>query len=250
MIYDGFLFFNELELLELRLNELSDVVDRFILVESSVTHSGRPKPMFFRENIKLFEKWLPRIIHVEIYDTPDDPAPFAREIFQRNQILRGIPADASWGDILIVSDLDEIPRAATLKKVLPAIHSPHTLSMKSYGGYMNARSGDWAYAKVTPLSIFMGTTPEKLRHAQHPLIENGGWHFSYVGGGLRVHEKMKAFSHQEPAVQKWNDLGLLEENLKRGIGVFGGAMVFEALDDSFPRYLLENRERFKGMVWE
>ena len=59
-IYDGFLFFNELDLLEIRLNTLNDVVDYFILVESSVTHAGKSKSFIFEENKDKFTKFLPK----------------------------------------------------------------------------------------------------------------------------------------------------------------------------------------------
>ena len=68
MIYDGFMFFNELELLEIRLHELSDVVDRFILVESPITHSGKHKPLYFaaaREEPR-FAPFLGRLGHVVV----------------------------------------------------------------------------------------------------------------------------------------------------------------------------------------
>ena len=54
MIYDCFTFFNELDLLEIRLNVLRDVVDRFVLVEAGETHTGKRKPLYFRENAARF----------------------------------------------------------------------------------------------------------------------------------------------------------------------------------------------------
>ena len=71
-IYDSFLFFNELDILEIRLNTLYDVVDHFILVESSVTHQGVSKPFIFDENKERFAKFLDKIIHIKVTDTPDD----------------------------------------------------------------------------------------------------------------------------------------------------------------------------------
>ena len=71
-IYDGFIFFNELDLLDIRLNTMYDVVDYFILVESSVTHQGTPKPYIFEENKERFSKYLDKIIHIKIDNTPDD----------------------------------------------------------------------------------------------------------------------------------------------------------------------------------
>jgi beta-1,4-mannosyl-glycoprotein beta-1,4-N-acetylglucosaminyltransferase len=247
VIYDGFLFFNELELLDLRLHELEGVVDRHILVESSVTHSGKPKPMFFRENMARFERYLGKIIHVEVMDTPETKVTWDREIFQRNAILRGL-SGAKPDDTLIMSDLDEIPKAETLKKVIPPAGIV-ALNMRSYGGYLNARSGDWSYAKVTSVKTALQITPQKLRHDQHPKVEDGGWHFSYSGGPEKVHEKMNAFSHQELPVQRWNKLDLLKKSLADGVGIFGGKMSFEKIDSSFPAYLREHPDLFPGMIW-
>jgi len=62
-IYDCFNFFNELELLDLRLSMLYDHVDRFVIVESRLTHSGLPKPLYYKENEHLFERFKDKIIH-------------------------------------------------------------------------------------------------------------------------------------------------------------------------------------------
>ena len=71
-IYDGFIFFNELDLLEIRLNILNDVVDYFILVEASVTHQGTPKPFIFEENKDKFTKFLDKIIYIKVTNIPDN----------------------------------------------------------------------------------------------------------------------------------------------------------------------------------
>ena len=70
MIYDCFIFFNELELLELRLNELAGVVDKFVLVEATRTFTNEPKPLFFQENRARFREFDSRIIHVVVADSP------------------------------------------------------------------------------------------------------------------------------------------------------------------------------------
>jgi beta-1,4-mannosyl-glycoprotein beta-1,4-N-acetylglucosaminyltransferase len=247
VIYDGFLFFNELDLLELRLHELDSVVDKFVLLESTVTFTGKPKPLYFQDNKHLFEKFLGKIIHVVVSDTPIVKDPWTMEAYQRNAILRGM-TNLTPADNIIISDLDEIPKAETLRKIIP-VKRPVTLRMKSYGGYVNARSGDWVYAKVLPTHVFSEMLPEKIRHENYTVIEDGGWHFSSCGGPKRVHEKMNAFSHQEPSVQKWNKLDRLERDLPAGIGLFGGKMSFERLDESFPRYLVEHQDRFPGLIW-
>ena len=72
MVYDCFQFFNELDILKLRLHVLSDVVDRFVISESTVTFSGDPKPLFYEENKEQFQEFQDRIIHVVVDDTPLD----------------------------------------------------------------------------------------------------------------------------------------------------------------------------------
>jgi len=149
-IYDGFLFFNELDLLEIRLNVLNDVVDQFILVESSVTHQGAPKPFIFEENKDRFTKFLPKITHIKVTNTPTDfvnlpilnptthkeqifagiyedikktklfnratEQHFGRDFFQKECIKLGM-SQANEEDILLSADLDEIPNPEYLKRL-------------------------------------------------------------------------------------------------------------------------------------
>lgn len=86
MIYDC--FYNELDLLEIRLNVLNDVVDKFVLCESTKTHSGEEKKLYFEDNKKRFSKFLPKIIH--IIDTPDKTysSSWGYENHQRNSLIK------------------------------------------------------------------------------------------------------------------------------------------------------------------
>ena len=55
-VYDCFIFYNELDLLEIRLKTLDSVVDHFVLVEATKTHRGKDKPLYFEENKERFKK--------------------------------------------------------------------------------------------------------------------------------------------------------------------------------------------------
>ncbi|HZX73462.1 MAG TPA: hypothetical protein VFE57_03515, partial [Cyclobacteriaceae bacterium] len=70
MVVDCFTFFNELDLLEIRLNILNETVDRFVLVEATRTFQNNPKPLYFNENKKRFEAFLPKITHIIVDDYP------------------------------------------------------------------------------------------------------------------------------------------------------------------------------------
>ena len=87
MIYDCFQFFNELDLLKLRLNVLDSVVDYFVLTEATVTFSGDSKPLYYYENKKLFEKYNHKIIHNIVDDTPKtkDISPFENHLYQKQK---------------------------------------------------------------------------------------------------------------------------------------------------------------------
>ena len=71
-IFDSFIFFNELELLEMRLNILGDVVDKFVLTESPFTVSGNEKPLYYEENKDKFAKWHDKIVHNITEEIPND----------------------------------------------------------------------------------------------------------------------------------------------------------------------------------
>jgi beta-1,4-mannosyl-glycoprotein beta-1,4-N-acetylglucosaminyltransferase len=125
MIFDCFTFFREFDLLEARLVEMSDIVDRFVLVESDRTFQGAEKPYYFEAGKARFEKYLHKIIHIK-QPIDDGALPtrymrhgvhWAREKFQRDAIARGL-AQAKAGDQIIVSDVDEIIRSARLKHIL------------------------------------------------------------------------------------------------------------------------------------
>lgn len=101
MVYDCFVFFNELELLELRLEELSDVVDRFVLVEGTKTFRGKKKPLYFEDNKERYSKFLNRIIHIRVDDFPESTNPWELEYHQRNMIAKGLSNCKSDDNLLL-----------------------------------------------------------------------------------------------------------------------------------------------------
>ncbi|MEI6396933.1 MAG: hypothetical protein WCO48_02600 [Candidatus Taylorbacteria bacterium] len=109
-IYDCFTFFNELDLLEIRLNILDTYVDYFVLVESTKTHSGNTKELIFDKNKERFAKFSEKIIHIVVDDMPnlEKDNRWVLENFQREAIMRGL-TKCTDNDLVLISDLDEIP---------------------------------------------------------------------------------------------------------------------------------------------
>lgn len=128
MLYDCFVFHNEFDLLEIRLREMGDLVDRFVLVEADQTQRGSPKPFYFDENRERFSAWKDKIIDLQIR-FPDELPPalgvyknrrkkdWERENYQRNCILQGLEG-CGPDDLILLSDVDEIIRADILESVL------------------------------------------------------------------------------------------------------------------------------------
>jgi beta-1,4-mannosyl-glycoprotein beta-1,4-N-acetylglucosaminyltransferase len=87
-IYDCFTFYNELDLLELRLQELYDHVDHFVLVEANRTFQNNSKPFYFGENQHRFARYMDKIIHIQVNDMPESTDAWGREAHQRICDLR------------------------------------------------------------------------------------------------------------------------------------------------------------------
>src|SRR5262249_27168436 len=105
-VFDCFPFFNEFDLLEIRLNELSDVVDYFVIAEAKRTFSGNPKPLYFRENRARFSKFLDRIVHITVENVPQRmDSSWGRQTYQRDALQRGL-ARAQPDDLILLSDVD------------------------------------------------------------------------------------------------------------------------------------------------
>ena len=239
-VYDTFVFYNELDILECRLRELEDApVYRHVLVESPLTFQGKPKPMYFADNQERFAPWSDRIIHViaEIDgDEPDQPAwlPWAREAAQREAISAGLK-DAGPDDVILVSDVDEIPRASTLRDYL---YVPMTLLMDHYMFAVDWRHPElWRGTTVAQMKNI--TSFESARRARqeegNPLLANSGWHFSYLGGPGAIQDKARAFSHTEATdllCQGAEDL----YRQGRGMDVQLDAV---DIDSTFPRWIQE-----------
>ena len=111
-IYDCFQFFNEENILDLRLNILDEHVDFFVIVESTTDHQGNEKKLNF--DINKYKKFQKKIIYIVVEDTLDAiKKPHLGqnslvERHQRNSITRGLK-NCSNEDLIIISDVDEIP---------------------------------------------------------------------------------------------------------------------------------------------
>jgi len=256
-IYDCFLFYNEFELLEVRLNELSDHVDKFVLVESCETFRGKPKKFYFEENKHLFEKYKDKIIHVKLTEPFKTEKLFERERYQRSQMLRGLK-NAKPDDIVFISDLDEIIRGSKVSEVAEMIISKKAeaaiLEQTMYYGFLNRQQAEgWRGPVCTTFRVMKRISPALTRRLRNlrpkkvkkskltkiVLVPNAGWHFTSMGGVDRAILKIESFSHAELDTPEYKDKQRLLAELR--------ACPIKPIDESFPRYIQDNQERLKKL---
>lgn len=254
MTYDTFLFFNELDVLELRLHELDSVVDRFVVVESTRTFSNRPKLLFYAEHRSRFQAFADKITHVIVDDLDgvDVSNPWAIEHFQRRCLARGL-GSARPRDVILVSDADEIPRGEKVREHCQG-GGVRMFEQDMYYYFVNCNIGRLCGTRMVQYRDLMvlGTDTQGLRHTSGRVIADGGWHFSYLGGPDQIRIKLDSYSHQELNRPEFRSDRHIHWCLKTGADLFGrfgpGSGKFVPIDGRWPRHLLDQRQRFSHLV--
>jgi hypothetical protein len=276
-IYDCFLFFNELDLLELRLREHYDHVDHFVIGESNLSFTGQPKPYHLLDNWERFQPWADKIIRVEITDLdPSAPDAWRNEAQSRENLLRGLDT-AEPNDIIFLSDCDEILRDTTWQRMRESTAREFGFRMPMFYfrlNYMQTHPTKWweGGSAVRKGLLDQGIEAlktrnepwgpmEYLRRSRHSIgvsemsvITHAGWHFGWLGDDQAARNKLANFAHQElnrPDLLEKLDLEL---SISRGRGLFADAPdtadqhVTVAVDDYFPRAVLVDRPRWEQYI--
>jgi beta-1,4-mannosyl-glycoprotein beta-1,4-N-acetylglucosaminyltransferase len=195
MIYDCFMYFNEDELLDLRFKTLCDTVDYFVIAEIDITHSGKSKGYLF--DIDRFTEYKDKIIYLKDFCYPQEN-PWIVENAHRNLISKGIVL-ANPEDYILISDLDEIPNPEKIKEGI-------SLNLESFGFkqdlfyfYVNNLSGiEWRGTVATKKRSIK--SPQDVRNNRWDRLvnfNNGGWHYSSMGGKERIRTKFEAFAENQ-----------------------------------------------------
>jgi len=227
MIYDCFIFNDELELLQLRLRLLNNVADRFVLVESERTLAGNPKPLHFSNNKKQFDPFLARIIHV-VAPFNNLPA-WEYEYFLRNNIKTALTG-CNPDDIIVISDADEMVNLEAVLSI-PRLQLPAIAELPMNYYFFNQRTNaNFRVNLIAPWS-FLADKDLGPRNEQYPAYAKTiissktictGWHFSYLYGFdiEKYQQKIKAFSHQELNTPFYLNPGRIRRCVLLGIDVF------------------------------
>ncbi len=260
MIYDLFPFSGEYDLLEIRFNLLSPIVDKFIIVEGMETFSGNPKVLHWIErNRDRFEEWENKVIYYivsnyndesvinqlnERTDYVDQPA-FQRAFYQKEMLRRILEAqNPSDEDVVYYGDADEI---WTPQEVDDKVHK---LRQLAYSYYLNNRSKeDWRGTIVTKWKNLKNGCLNDMRAKpiEEDILEGGGWHFTNLGGLEAIKAKLEAYDHQEVNIP-WVKDGL-EERMVANVDFLGRGYQMWMDESALPDYIVENKERY-AHLWK
>lgn len=223
-IFDCVKFFHEEELLHLRFLEYANVVDYFVIVEANKTHTGKPKEFLFPKIKDRFSDYLKKVIYVQVEDLPDYNSDhiWIPENFQRNAIMRGL-SNANIGDKIIVSDCDEF---WDIDSMFKNISSQEWLCFEQhlYYYWVNCRQNTmWngtvmanygTFKEIQDLRNFARFTIPKL-------IQPGGWHYSFMGGSQRIHDKVKNIAESKLIIDAVGSIEQIEKRINNTEDLWG-----------------------------
>ena len=267
-LIDCFMFFDEDLILEIRLNTLYDVVDKFIIGEATRDHAGRKKKLNF--DIKNFSKFKDKIQYLVIDDLPINVRSnkqnwhenHMRDQFQRNALARGYK-DCDSNDLIMISDIDEIPDP----KKIPEFNLENKYAcflqknFQSKINLLNTSDGLWSGTKICQKKNLK--SPQWLRNIKikkvpfwkifkdkQPQLISGGWHFSFLKNPESIKKKIISYSHQEFNSDNFTDTESIKKRISNGQDLFDRKIEYKTIevDETFPEYILHNKDKFKNWI--
>ena len=267
-IFDCFSYWDEDLLLDLRLNTLNQYVDYFVIVEGNKTWQNNHKNLRF--NIEKFSKFKNKIIYIPVENMPGGGNPYLRENFQRNCIERGL-VNAADNDLIIISDLDEIPILGMLYKlksemrfaVFKQKHFYYKINFQSqnnpfwYGSRIcvkkHLKSPQWLRGLKFKKRPFWRFDKFRLNN----ILDFGGWHFCNLKTPEELLYKYQnlcetndPYIFKEKIDEKYLNLDEITKKIDLGKDIIGRDELYKKikLDNTFPKYILDNPNLYKNWI--
>jgi len=264
MLIDAFIFFNEKDLVELRVKYLNPVVDFFVIIEANVTHQGKEKkwnfPSIIENQLKEFSHKIKyHQLNIDIEEIKNHTSWITHEVkggdawrienFQRNYIKKACE-QFDDKDILIISDVDEIPnkkklefiKASDFKQIAPVALEQHLFHIDC--NFLKIES--WKGSIATTMYMSRVYSPQQLRNARNNIsyLSDSGWSFSSFGGYNRIKEKIESYAHAEHNNDKFKDPEHIANCQKTGADLFHRNVKSKKVEKNFfPKDLLEIMEQ-------
>ncbi|MDC1212616.1 hypothetical protein N8016_02350 [Pelagibacteraceae bacterium] len=267
-LVDCFMYFDEDLVLDIRLNTLYNEVDKFVIAEATKNHAGQNKKLNFK--IENFLKFKDKIQYLIVDDLPinvkaskkDWHENHMRDQFQRNALERGYRRFDNE-DLIMISDIDEIPDPNKIKE-FNVKNKFACFLQKNYQSkinLLNITDDSWAGTKICKKKYLK--SPQWLRNIkikkkpfwkifskQIQLINDGGWHFSFLKEPELIRNKIFSYSHQEYNMDKFTNIEQIKNQISKGKDLFHRNIKYKKvdIDKTFPNYIVKNKEKFKKWI--
>jgi len=281
MLYDCFSFYNELDILNIRLHVLNDIVDKFVIAESTYTHSRKRKPLYFKENESRFAAFKDKIIHIVIDENPAPPencsaeeSAWQLENLQRNALAQALQS-ASPTDAIIISDCDEIPDPNAIRQALKTLSRNKgaivRCYLRMYTYFLNLRDctvdywtqgtqicsidtfrnpktfSHFPYTWCVPQYFNANGTLTQLRFLRPThVLKKAGWHFSYIGNAEKLFLKINSIADFQSSSGTIPPLGEIKKLLSKGKDILGRdrCLVAEPINKSLPQHIIDHQAEY------
>lgn len=254
--FDTFMAHNELDMIELRLNMLRDVVDVHVIVEAGETHSGLPKPNIVGTALQSgrFDAFSDKIVYVRVERLQGDHS-WAREHFHRQQIEGYLHYNARPDDWVIVGDVDEIPYAEAVTRVIESGADAAALELALY--YYNLSNRVQMGWGIGMCRWRVQQDANKIRTCQFDgadmiTVPHAGVHLSYFMQPEQVVEKLNAFMHHADVARDVpRDPAWISERMHAHEDLFDRTTVLEHItpNGDVPEYMRKHADKYKAMGW-
>lgn len=282
-MFDCCIVNHELDLLDIRLNTLDCVVEKFVIVESNMTHSGKPKRMHFTENRQRFKKFDNKIIHLIYEGYPvDDPMTQTEIVWyneneQRNTVLKALDYAIPKDYLFYISDVDEIPKPEKLleaKKLNELTKMPVNFALEQCMYYLNYNfkgfkqiRGSFLYDPRTAAEMHMKYfgqihhSPSAIRwhmvaegyENDFPTVHDAGWHFSTLGNINNIRYKLESNAHTFCNTEEYKNPDRIKKIIEEGGHVYDmdrykdTKLVMREIE-FMPLYVQANLEKFDKYI--
>ena len=265
-IYDCFTYFDEKHLAEIRLNVLKEYVDFFVICEAKENHKGVLKKLNFP--LEKFKDIKNKIIYLTFDKFPKLNSTWERQDYQRNYLINGL-TKANKEDLILFSDADEIPNPKILNGynenykdtvgifIQKFFYYKLNLSVPTYSEWegtrackkKNLKSFSWLRNKTKIKNLkYQFWRIDKYKNISK--IENGGWHFSFLGSPNFIASKIKSYVHNEYDTDEYTDLEKINYRIQNMIDPFERKKNLKKveIDASYPDYIVNNQEKYKDLI--
>ena len=270
-IFDCIPFYQSNLLFELRVKTLDHLVDKFIVCEATKTHAGEKKELCF--DLKKFQKITNKIVYIIVDDMPDKATLKGEKYplynYQINALSKGI-VDAGSKDLILVSDEDEIPNPESINNFDYKKNKYGIFMQKIFYYKLNIQNKSEADGNKWPgsricfkenlknFSWFRALkTKDKYsafwkfwKEKKIDLIENGGWHFTYLMDYKKISNKIKSSEHSEYNKFDFTNINNIKYRVENLIDPFDRNFSLDKIniDNTYPKYIVDNQNYYEEWI--